>query len=255
MQIRVLGCSTSEMPNVYLSSFLVDGKLLFDAGTILSALNENECSNIKHIFISHAHLDHIKDLPFFAENIIITEKKQNLQVMSIPEVTEALRNNLFNNVLWPDYTKIPTPESPTVVFENMVAGKTMHIDDHKITAYKVNHTVPAVGYLVEDSKGKRLLYLGDSGPSNAIWESLNGTKIHGLIIEVSFPDKLMSLAAKTGHLTPSLLMSEIDKLDNMPENIFITHCKPQFKTNIVEELEKLNISNLGILSCGACFEI
>ncbi len=255
MQIRVLGCSTSELPNVHLSSFLVDNKILFDAGTILSALNGNELSGIKDIFISHSHLDHIKDLPFFIENIVIRGISQQLRVLSISDVTRALKENMFNDVIWPDYTKIPTPESPALVFESIEAGRALHVDDHKITAYKVKHTVPAVGYLIEDGQGKRLLYLGDAGPSNTIWESVNGGKINGLIIEVSFPDKLKELAIKTGHLTPSLLQAELKKIAKMPENIFITHCKPQFKQTVVEELQELNMKNLHILACGDYLEI
>lgn len=255
MQIRVLGCSTAEMPNVNLSSFLVDQRILFDAGTILSALNEHDRLNIKNVFISHSHLDHVKDLPFFIENMVIKGIPQQLKVISISDVTQALKDNLFNDVIWPDYTKIPTQESPAMVFESIEAGRAFHIDGYKVTAYKVKHTVPAVGYLIEDGQGKRLLYLGDAGPSNSIWESVNGGTINGLIIEVSFPDKLKELAIKTGHLTPTLLQSELKKIEKRPEKIFITHCKPQFKHTVVKELQELKINNLSILSCGDYWEI
>lgn len=255
MQVRVLGCSTSELPNVNLSSFLVDNRILLDAGNILSALDENERLNIKNILVSHAHLDHIQDIPFFAESLLIAGKKLQITVTSIPQVTQALKDNIFNDVVWPDYTKIPAPEKPTIRFENVDAGKSFHIDDYKITAYKVNHTVPAVGYLIEDGAGKRLLYAGDTGPCTSIWNSLNNKRIHGLIIEVSFPDKEMELAIKTRHLTPALLMSELRKMEHLPDNIFITHCKPQFKKEVEEELKNLDIRNVRMLSCGARFEI
>jgi len=41
----------------------------------------------------------------------------------------------------------------------------MGIGDYTISPVRVNHSVPAVGYLVEDKKKRCFFYTGDTGPS------------------------------------------------------------------------------------------
>jgi ribonuclease BN (tRNA processing enzyme) len=250
MKIQVLGCSAVELPKLNLPSFLVYDRILLDAGTIGSFLDERKQWKIRHVLITHAHLDHIKDLPFFADNILSNKKRFHINVISIPEVIRALRKHLFNDTVWPDFTRIPTPDNPIIRFRHIKTEKAFTIDGYTIKAYKVNHSVPAVGYLVEDKRGKRLLYTGDSGPADTIWDSLNQTRIHGLITEVSFPNRLRKVALRTGHLTPGLLREEMKKTGILPDNIFITHFKPRYAKSIREELRKLAVSNIRILKDG-----
>lgn len=255
MKMQVLGCSAAELPGSRLSSFLIDEKILLDAGTIGSVLDESEQWKIKHVLLTHAHLDHIKDLPFFADNISINNKKQHVTVISIPKVIHALKSNLFNDVVWPDFTKIPTAENPIIRLESIETEKTFRVDGYKITAYNVNHTVPAVGYVIDDKRGRKLLYTGDTGPNKTIWNSFNDAHIHGIIIEVSLPNRYKNIALETGHLTPGLLKTELDMMLNLPDTIFITHTKPAYKKRVREELENLNINNIKILRDGEIHEI
>lgn len=61
MKIRVLNASGSELPGHKNSpAFLVDDFLLLDAGTISLSLDRDAQCRISHIFLTHAHLDHIK---------------------------------------------------------------------------------------------------------------------------------------------------------------------------------------------------
>ena len=255
MRLRVLGSSISELPKVSLSSFLIDEKLLFDAGVILSALKDNELFNIKHIFITHAHLDHIKDLPFFAEHILLNGRRHQITVMSIPPVLQSLKDNIFNDTVWPDFTRIPTCRNPIIRLKKIYTEKTVRIDGYKITARSLTHTVPAVSYMVENSNRKRLLYIGDTGPTKTIWKSLDSAKINALIIEVSFPDRYKNLALKTGHLTPKLLQLELNKMKRLPDAVYISHCKPAYKNEIEEELKNLKIGNVKLLRDGITYEV
>jgi ribonuclease BN (tRNA processing enzyme) len=255
MKIKVLGCSAVELPNSNLTSFLIDRKILLDAGTIGTALDESAQWKIKHVLLTHAHLDHIKDIPFFADSISMNNKNHHVSVISIPSVIKALKKNLFNDIVWPDFTKIPNPEKPIIRLKSIETGKTFRIDDYRVKAYSVTHSAPAVGYLIEDGNSKRLLYVGDLGPSVAIWKSLKKTGIHGLITEVSFPNRLKNLAIKTGHLTPGLLALELKKIDILPERIFVAHCKPKYRESVNRELGRLNIKNIKLLSDGAHIDL
>jgi cAMP phosphodiesterase len=255
MKLHVLGCSAVELPNSRLSSFLVDGKLLLDAGTIGSVLDEQQQLKIKHILLTHAHLDHIKDLPFLADNIAMNNQRHQVTVISIPEVIDALRANLFNDVVWPDFTKVPSSRAPIIRLESITPNRTIKVDGYRVTAHLVNHSVPAVGYVIENASGQKLLYMGDTGPNEEIWESLNGDHLSGVIIEVSLPTIRRSIALKTGHLTPGLLVKELDKMGTVPDTIYITHSKPMYKKKVQEELKKLDIKNMKIMRDGDIYEI
>ncbi|MBI4685437.1 MAG: 3',5'-cyclic-nucleotide phosphodiesterase [Nitrospirae bacterium] len=248
MKIKVLGCSGAEFPGFNPPAFLIDGKLLLDAGTIGSSLSESAQWKIHNIIVSHAHLDHIKGIPFLADNIIIKNKRHRVTVAGIAAVLNIMKKNLLNDKLWPDFTMIPTRENSVIKFSEIVAGSTTKLGGYKVTAYKVSHSVPAVGYVIEDKKGKRLLYTGDTGPTDTIWEKAG--KLHSSIIEVSFPNRMEALAIETGHLTPKLLKKEIAKMKIIPDQILITHPKPQHRKSINAEIRKLKMNNIRILKDG-----
>ena len=69
MKIRVLGCFGSRIPGRFTSSLLIDDKFLLDAGTVSSALSQGEQLALEDIVLTHAHMDHIVDLAFLADNI------------------------------------------------------------------------------------------------------------------------------------------------------------------------------------------
>ena len=257
MKITVLGCSAVELSNARLSSFLIGDNLLLDAGTIGTALDERQQEKIKYILLSHAHFDHFKDLLFFADDLGFNNKKRHVKVISIPEVIRALKNNVFNNVIWPDFTELPSAEDPVIRLESIYADKTFNVDGYQVTAYEVNHTVPAVAYLIGDKKGKKLLYMGDTGPNEKIWDSINGsgTQIDGAIMEVSLPNSYKDRALLTGHLTPELLKIELDKMKKHPNTIYITHARPSCKERVQDELLNLKINNIKILKDGEVHEI
>lgn len=250
MKIKILGCSGAEFPGHNPPGFLIDEKILLDAGTIGASLSENAQWKIRHILISHAHLDHIKGIPFLADNIIIKNKKHAVIVIGIAPVLRTLKNSLLNNKIWPDFTMLPHPEKAVIKFLEIKPGKHIMINSYKIAAYKVNHSVPAAGYIIEDKKGRRLLYTGDTGPTGAIWKEAGKKKIHCAIIEVSFPDKMTEMSVATGHLTAGLLKKEIGKIKIMPDRIMITHPKPQHLKAIASEIKKLRMPNVRILKDG-----
>jgi len=255
MKVKVLGFSGAEFPGFHPPGFLINGSLLLDAGTIGASLSENAQWKIRHIIITHAHLDHIKGIPFLADNIIIKNKRHDVTVIGIAPVLKTLKNNLLNNKVWPDFTVIPSPRNAVLKFVEIKPGRAIKVNGYKVTAYRVNHAVPASGYVVEDRKGKRLLYTGDTGPTSTIWEKACSVKIHRAIIEVSFPNKMEAMAIETGHLTPKLLRKEIDKMKIIPDEILITHPKPQHIKTIRAEIRKLRMPNIRLLKDGEVINI
>jgi ribonuclease BN (tRNA processing enzyme) len=253
MLLKVLGSSGAEFQGFNLPAFLIDGSLLLDAGTIGSRLSESEQWDIRNILITHSHLDHIKGIPFLADNIIIKNKEHSITIFGIKETLTSLRENLLNDKIWPDFTKISAAIEPVIKLRNISAGRSFSINGYKITAYKVNHTVPAAGYIIKDGKGSSLLYTGDTGPTNEIWKASD--RVNVVIVEVSFPDSMEELALKTGHLTSRLLMGELEKIKDMPDRIYITHPKPQYIKQIRSEIKKMRNGRIEMLKDGRVYEI
>jgi ribonuclease BN (tRNA processing enzyme) len=254
MKLKVLGASGSEFPDFNSPAFLVDDVLLLDAGTIGTKLDEMAQWKIKHILLTHSHLDHIKGIPFLADNIILKKRKHSVTIMAIPDVLRPLRKNLLNNIIWPDFTTIPTTENPVLKVQRIREGRQFRVNTYNIVAHRVNHSVPATGYVLEARNGKRLLYTGDTGPTDKIWEETR-KPIDCAIIEVSMPNSMNQMALLTGHLTASLLKKELKKMRSIPRQILITHPKPQHIARIKKELAKLKMNNIRLLKDGGEYRI
>jgi ribonuclease BN (tRNA processing enzyme) len=252
MKLRVLGSAGAEFPDFRPPAFLIDDQLLLDAGTIGSVLSEEEQWGLQNIFITHSHLDHIRALPALADNIIIKNLRHTVKVFGIPEVISAMRDHMFNNIIWPDFSVIPSPDRPVISFEVIETGVEYSVADYRLLAISVNHSVPAVGYRV-CTGATTLVYTGDTGPTDEIWQYVNG--IDALIVEVSFPDNMEDLALLTGHLTCSLLRVELKKIARLPKRILITHPKPQYYEIIRTEIEGLGLKEIELLHDGVVFEL
>jgi cAMP phosphodiesterase len=148
-------------------------------------------------------------IPFLADNLLFSGKRNSVNIIGIPPVIKALRKNLLDGSIWPDFTIIPGKHRAILNLTELKPGQSIKIDPYTITPYEVNHSVPASGYLVEDKRERRFFYTGDTGPSGATWEKIGEKQIHCLIIEVSLPSRMEKMAIKTGHLTANLLKEEL----------------------------------------------
>ncbi len=247
MKIKVLGASGAEFPGHNPPSLLLNDRILFDAGSLTNVLDLKGQLKIRDIFITHAHLDHITGIPFLAENVAFAEKKSPVRIFSIPPVIRAIGKHILNGSIWPKFTAIPSPRHPILNLIELKTGHPIRVRGYSITPYEVNHSVPAVGYLVEDGKKRRFFYTGDTGPSKDIWARIGERQLHCLIIEVSFPNRMEKIAIETSHLTPRLLKRELSKIKRMPERILVTHLKPRHAQTIKTELRRFRIENLKFL--------
>ncbi len=253
MRLKVLGASGAEFPGFYPPAFLIDDEILLDAGTIGAVLSEDAQWKLRHILLTHSHLDHIRGIPFLADNIVLMNKKHSVTIMGIKPTLDTLKDSLFNNTVWPDFTAIPNAKSPVLKLKQITAGRVFKINGYRITAYPVAHSVPAIGYIVENAGGHRLLYTGDTGPTEAIWRAAS-KHVNAAIIEVSMPNSMRDMAKLTGHLTSALLKEELAKIGDIPDMILITHPKPQYMMTIARELKALKRGNISMLRSGDVFD-
>ncbi len=238
MKIRVLGAFGSEGLGQRPSAFLVNDRVLVDAGTVTGALTVPEQLAIEHALVSHSHFDHIGGLAFLTETFACCGFRRPLEVASIAPVIDALRTSAFNNVVWPDFTQIAVDGRPVMRYRTLEEAVEQRVGDLRVTPIPVSHTVPTTGFLVHDGR-QGFVYSGDTGPTDAIWTAARAMRHLGaIILECAFPNRLATLAEASRHLTPDLIRQELDKLPaDVP--VWIYHVKPQFYDETAEELAKL----------------
>ncbi|MDB5774091.1 MAG: 3,5-cyclic-nucleotide phosphodiesterase [Herbaspirillum sp.] len=225
MKVRILGCSGGIGGNGLRTTCLaVDDDILIDAGTGAADLSLQALTRVDHVFITHSHLDHVACLPFILDSV--GELRSRPLIMYATQSTQdIIREHIFNWKIWPDFSTIPTPEQPFLRFATIAVGVPTVIGGRSITALPADHTVPAVGYLLDSGNGS-LAFSGDTGVCDDLWKTLNAVgNLRHLIIEAAFPDEERALAQLSKHLCPSLLLEELDKLMR-DTDISVTHAKP-----------------------------
>jgi cAMP phosphodiesterase len=254
MQIRILGCSGGIGGGARTTSLLIDHDVLIDAGTGVADLSLDEMAAIDHVLLTHAHLDHVTCIPFLLDSVG-SRRSRPLVVHAQEATLTVLRQHLFNNALWPDFTRIPTSEAPYLRFETLVPGQTRTLSDRRFQSVSVTHSVPAVGYLVSSGKAS-FAFSGDTTSTDSYWQVLNDcADLAHVVIETSFMDAEESLAQLSGHLSPRLLANELAKLTrNVP--VHITHLMPGEDEQIMQEIRaRVPGRSVEALRAGMIFEL
>jgi cAMP phosphodiesterase len=253
MKVKVLGCSGSEAIGHNTPGFLVNDTVMLDGGTITAALTLTAQTKITDVFISHPHLDHLKGILFLADNVI-GRTKQPVNIRALPAVINAIKKHLMNNVIWPDFTRIPTPKAPVLTYKPFREGKDLAVAGLRIKPIPMNHPVPAVGFLVHDGKSS-ILYTADTGPNEGIWkEAARARNLKAIIVDTSFPDTFEKLAQVSGHFTPIQLHRDLEKAkvrNHVP--IYVYHVKPAYEARVVRDLKALGRKNIKILREGKTY--
>jgi len=217
-----------------MTSFLINGELALDAGSITQALPLEAQRRIRRIVLTHSHLDHTASIPFLVENTF-GEQREALEILVTPQVMHTVKLHLFNNDTWPDFTRIPNDLLPALRLVQVEPRAPFSANGLQLTPVPVRHTVPTHGYLVEDEDGA-VLFTSDTGPTHEVWEVANRTaRLRALIVEVSFPNRMQAVADVSLHLTPTTLAGELAKLKR-DVAVYLYHLKPAYVDELRQEL-------------------
>jgi 3',5'-cyclic-nucleotide phosphodiesterase len=254
VELRVIGCHGGETPKHRTSAFLVDDILAIDAGSLTSGLEIADQLKLEAALVSHAHLDHVRDLATIADTRCQLRAKP-LVVGGTPETIAALKKHFFNNVLWPDFSQIPTDGGPTLRFVEMPPEEHVRIGRYNVRAVTVSHTIDSAGFVVESEGEGAIAYSGDTGPTDRFWQVLDALPdLRALLMEVSFPDREARLATVSGHHTPATLAVDLRKYKaprDLPTMLY--HIKPVFQAEVERECAALAGLNLHVLGLGDHF--
>jgi len=255
MRIRILGCSGGIGAGSRTSAMLIDDDVLIDAGTGIGDLALDDLDSIRHVFLTHAHLDHIAGLPMLVDRVFDEHFTEPLTVYAREETLQAVRDHLFNGVIWPDFSDLPTRENPMLRYRVCSPGDTVSIRGRDFYAVDVMHSVPSLGYTVQNSGGA-FAVSGDTKTNETLWPVLNACNdLRVLVIEVSFPDEMEQLATKSGHYCPRTLTRDLERLEHSPE-IWLTGMKPGEEDTILEQvIRAAPHKNIHMLSRGTVLTV
>jgi len=253
VELRVIGCHGGETPRHRTCAFIVDDTLAIDAGSLTSGLEVDAQGRLVACLVSHAHLDHIRDLATLADNRCQL-RAPTLQIAGTRQTLETLRKHFFNGVLWPDFARIPSGNGPTIEYLELQPEKPVVIAGKTVRAVLVDHTIEAASFVIEGPDGS-IAYSGDTGPTERMWEVLNAQKdLRALLMEVSFPNREQGLATVSGHHTPRTLAADLAKYRaaaDLPTLLY--HIKPVFQAEVEKECAALPGLNLAVLQLGDHF--
>lgn len=255
MKVEVLGCSGGIGGGLRTTSILVDDRILIDVGTGIGVLSIEQLKRIKHVFLTHSHLDHTAGLPLFADTVFDSLLEEPLQIYARPETIDALKAHMFNDIMWPNFALLPDAENAVLRYRPIASGEQVSFGNVSLRAVEVHHSVPSVGYCIE-ANGQVLAFSGDTKTNKTLWPVLNAYKnLKALVIEVSFPNDQSDLAEQSGHYCPVTLARDLEKLEHSPE-IWVTAMKPGTESVIFEEVEAaMPGKKINRLSAGDAFEL
>ena len=245
MQIKIIGAHGGVTKNYHATSYLIDDSLLIDAGSVAQGLDIDDQLKIDHILISHSHLDHVKDLAFLCDNCFGLKDKP-FEVYTHKTVRKAIKDHIFNETIWPDFSLLPTKEKPTIRFNDIVSEEPLVLGEYTVTPVHVNHPGDAMGFIVEKGDVAVLLTL-DTKATERIWEVGKKFKnLKAIFTEVSFPNKLQNIADISDHHSPASMKEELKKMPGEVP-VYLGHLKPNYQEELIQEITDLGEPRLHIL--------
>ncbi|OFY11143.1 MAG: hypothetical protein A2X11_03040 [Bacteroidetes bacterium GWE2_42_24] len=214
--------------------------------------------------ISHAHFDHIAGL------VTISPDDTPKSIYSSHSTATILTQHVFNNAVWANFTdQGQPPRIGRYQLKELTGDQFEPIEgtQYKVMYFPLSHAnIRSSAFLIKYTD-RYILYLGDTGADEVekgqnlqnLWLKIapliSNQQLEAIIIEASYPDPRPD-ALLFGHLTPSLLKKEIEKLRSaigsndavqiLSKVLFIiTHVKPvggNLNTEIIKkQLEEYDI--------------
>ncbi len=237
MKIEVIGASGAPAPGRLPMTLLVDSVLMIDAGSVASGLDPARAGDVKTVLLSHAHLDHVRELGFlpFRRD---PEKDGLLDIVSTPGVLRAVRQAVFNRDFWIDFEAPAPPRQPGIRYRDIAPETPFTASGFRVEAVPLTHAGFETSGFILEKEGRTAVYALDSGPTGRIWTRAKEREtVHAVFYDVSFPDRFA--AGLDEHMTPSGLAREVAKLAPHTPRVLAVHLKPEHRAEILAELDAL----------------
>ena len=251
MEVRILGCSEAAGGGQYVSTYVINGKVAIDAGSLGLHGSPEQQAAVGHVFLTHAHADHIVSLPFFIENVWCARPACPVVYGSLQTI-EAVRRSLFNDEVWPDFVVLSEGTRPFLYLRPLEAEVPVEVDGLVVTPVIVNHSIPTFAYIIREAD-KAVVFAADSGPTTRLWQVARETAgVQAVFLEASFPNRMKAVADASLHLTSDLFATEAAKAPR-GARIIAVHLKVRYRDEIIRELAGLSIPSVEIGECEATY--
>ncbi len=253
MNIQVVAPSSGSAHHLqFLIATLIDDVIAIDAGA-LGLMPLDAQRRVQHIFLSHAHLDHVATLPIFLDNVY-EPGPQCVSVYGTRATLDVLQQSIFNDRVWPDMVRLSRGSTSFVRLIEIEPYQSVTVGGHTVTPLPLEHVIPTVAFVIDDW-ASAVAIVSDTAPSEAVWTALRGqARLDALFLECSFPNELAELAGISFHLTPELFAAEYRKLGReLP--LYAVHIKPAMYDRVAAQLAALNLPTLKLARPGHVYQI
>ncbi len=222
-KLTILGTGTIvSVPGRKCAGYLLETDnclILIDCGpgTLMQLSDLNvDFSQIKYIFLTHFHIDHISDLFAVIHSRWLRGVPDNdILFLTGPYGLRDIINDsiksFFKNEKW------ITPEN---IVLNEVGETFFEIADHSVQCLFTYHTSSSICYRINDKSGKSFFYSGDSNYNENIVLLGNGATI--AVIECSHSNNYHNTS---GHMTASDVTKYSKRVKT--DNLLISHFYPE----------------------------
>jgi ribonuclease BN (tRNA processing enzyme) len=239
-------------PHQYLTTFLVNDHVAIDAGALGLYRSPREQAAVRHVFVSHTHIDHWATLPTFLLNAYdMADAPVTLHTSDV--VLDCLKRDVFNGRVWPNFLEMEPEGKPFVKVNVIRSGQTVTIGDLRVTAVAVNHVVPTLGFILEEPSCA-VVIASDTKATTEIWQRAERTpNLKAVVLEATLPNAMAELADITHHLTPAGFVGETQKLSRAVR-FFAVHLSARTQERVMEELGVLRLPSVEIARFGETYE-
>lgn len=184
---------------------------VLDAGTGFFRLIGRPLPPQLHIFLSHAHLDHVSGLTYLLN--VLWGQKCEVTIYGTPGTLSVVTNDLFDSPLFPlpftHATRAIEPDKPV-----KVCGV-------NVSVFPLTHPGGSLAYRF-DWPNKSLAYVTDTAGDGKYVPFIKGVDL--LVHERNFADELRNIADASGHCT-SEVVARVSRQAEV-KRLITTHFNP-----------------------------
>ena len=234
---------TGDCPGHPTTTLVIDGELAIDAGSLGWFAPLADQARVRHVLLTHAHMDHVAGLPVFIDNVYQMTADPPT-VLGTPATLAALQSHVFNDTLMPDFVELGRRMAPFFHTRPLAPGVLVTLGRYGVTPHAVDHTVPTVAFTIDDGT-EVVAVVTDTAPVPDLIERLAAwPRLAGVYLEASFPARLSDLARLTKHLTTANFLAAAARFEVAGVPVYPIHVKPRHAPEVLAELRGAGRANV-----------